>query len=392
MNPGPLVERRAADALVILVAVVGLLDFWVDSVPGQSVAGIAVALAPLPLLGRRRFPFAAPALVFAVLAGTSLVDSDAAAAEEFLTLGAVFSLPLAFWFAGAQEEGEQAIAGAAVGLATVALFAGSAGRDFVVLDERGDFGIITISAIGGGLSLAAFALRRRAERTAELERRASHLEREREERTRAAVDAERARIAADLHDVIAHSVSVMTVQAGAARLLLTESPERARKPLEAVEETGRQALAEMRRLLGILRTDTGETGLAPQPGMADLSALLDRVRQAGLPVEIAVEGEPQYLPPGIDLAAYRIVQEALTNALEHADRAPARVTVRYRLGTLELEIADDGTTGPGDGDLRGGLVAMRERVAVYGGDLDAGPRTGGGYAVSAHLPLAGVQP
>jgi signal transduction histidine kinase len=392
MKAWTLVERGAADALVILVAVIGLLEFRVDSAPGQSVAGVAVALAPLLLLLRRRFSFAAPALVFAVLAGTSLVDSDAAAAEELLTLGAVFSLALAFWFAGAQDEGEPAVAGAAVGLASVAVFAASAGRDFVVLDERGDFGILTIFAIGSGLSLAAFALRRRAARTAELERRAGHREREREESTRAAVEAERARIAADLHDVIAHSVSVMTVQAGAARLLLAESPERARKPLEAIEETGRQALTEMRRLLGILRTEADETGLAPQPGMADLRALLDRVRQAGLPVELAIEGGPEYLPPGIDLAAYRIVQEALTNALEHADRARARVTVRYRQGALELEVADDGPGGRGGGDLRGGLVAMRERVSVYGGNLDAGPRTGGGYAVSAHLPLTGVQP
>jgi signal transduction histidine kinase len=206
------------------------------------------------------------------------------------------------------------------------------------------------------------------------------------------VEAERARIAVDLHDVIAHSVSVMTSQAGAVQLLLAESPERARQPLEALEETGRQALAEMRRLLGILRTDAGESGLAPQPGMANLSVLLDRVRNAGLPVELTVEGGPEYLPPGIDLAAYRIVQEALTNALEHTDRARARVTVRYRRGTLELEIADDGPMRRGDGELRGGLVAMSERVSVYGGELEAGPRTGGGYAVSAHLPLAGVQP
>jgi signal transduction histidine kinase len=392
MRLGSLLERWAADALVVLIAGLGQVELWYGSPPSPSFAAVVAALAPLPLLLRRRFPFAAPALVFAALAGISLAASEAAAAEEFLILGSWFSLALAFWFAGAQDEGEQAVAGAAVGLASVAVLAGSAGRDFVVFDENRDFGILTLFVIGGALSLAAFALRRPAQRAAELERRATRLEREREERTRAAVEAERGRIAVDLHDVIAHSVSVMTVQAGAARLLLAESPERARRPLEAVEETGRQALAEMRRLLGILRTDAGESGLAPQPGMASLSVLLDRVRQAGLPVELAVEGGPEYLPPGIDLAAYRIVQEALTNALEHANRAQALVTVRYRRGTLELEIADDGPVGRGDRELRGGLVAMRERVSVYGGELEAGPRTGGGYAVSAHLPLAEVQP
>lgn len=391
MRLASFVERRAVDALVVLLAALGQIELWAGSPPSSSFAALVAALAPLPLLLRRRFPFAGPALVFAVLAGTSLAASDAAAADEFLTVGSAISLALAFWFAGAQDEGEQAVAGAAVGLASLAVFAGSAGRDFGVFDENGDFGILTLFVIGSCLSLAAFVLRRRAQRAADLERRANHLEREREERTRAAVEVERARIASDLHDVIAHSVSVMTVQAGAARLLLAESPERARRPLEAVEETGRQALAEMRRLLGILRTDAGGTGLAPQPGMANLNALLKRVRQAGLPVELAVEGRPEYLPPGVDLAAYRIVQDALANALEHAGRTRARVTVRYRRGALDLEISDDGPTGS-DGRVRGGLVALRERVSVYGGALEAGPRTGGGYAVSAHLPLVGIQP
>ena len=392
MRLGSIVERRAVDVLVVLVAALGQAELWADSSARPSGVVVAATLAPLPLLLRRRFPFAAPALVFAALAGGSLADSGAAAAEQFLTLGSAFSLALAFWFAGAQNEGEQAVAGAAVGLASVAVFAGSAGRNFVLFEKSGDFGIVALFLLGAGLSLASFALRRRAQAAAELERRAIRLEREREERTRAAVEAERARIARDLHDVIAHSVSVMTVQAGAARLLLAESPERARAPLLSVEETGRQALAEMRRLLGILRTEDDEPALAPQPGMADLSALLERVRQAGLPVELAVEGGPEALPPGVDLAAYRIVQEALTSALEHAGRAGARVTVRYERGALELEIADDGATGRDDGGIRGGLVAMRERVSVYGGELEAGPRSEGGYAVCAHLPLAPVRP
>lgn len=390
MRLGPHLERRAVDALVVMLAALGQIELWAGSPPRPSVAGAAAALVgPLPLLLRRRFPFAAPALVFAALVAASLADPGAAAEGEFLTPFSAFSLALAFWFAGAQDEGEQAIAGAAVGLASVAIVSGSAGGNFVLVDENADLDIIALFLLGGGLSLAAFALRRRTQGAAELERRATHLEREREERTRAAVDAERARIARDLHDVIAHSVSAMTIQAGAARLLLAEAPERAREPLLSVEETGRQALAEMRRLLGILRIQDGEPALAPQPGMADLNALLERVRQAGLPVALTVEGGSEALAPAIDLAAYRIVQEALANALEHAGRARARVTVRYGRGVLDLEIADDGPSGRDD-DGSGSLVALQERVSVYGGELEAGPRTGGGYAVCAHLPLMPV--
>jgi signal transduction histidine kinase len=389
MRLGRLVERRGVDALVVVLAVLGQIEIWSDSPSRPAVAVVVGGLAPLPLLLRRRFPFAAPSLVFATLAAASLADRGAAAVGEFLTLPAALSLAVAFWFAGAQDDGEQAIAGVAIGLASVAVFAGSAGRDFALFEENSDFGILALFIIGVGLSVGAFALRRPARAAAELERRAGRLEREREERMRAAVQEERARIARDLHDVIAHSVSVMTVEAGAARLLLADEPERARAPLQSVEETGRQALAEMRRLLGILRAEDGERSLAPQPSIAHLSPLLDRVRQAGLQVELAVEGGPAALPPGVGLAAYRIVQDALANVLERAGQARAQVTVRYGNGTLELEIADDRPSGTGAG---GGLVAMRERVSVYGGELEAGPRTGGGYAVRVHLPLAAVRP
>jgi len=384
-----LLERRAVDALVVLLTALGQVDVWTGS--SAPAAGAAASLAPLPLLLRRRFPFAAPALAFAALAAASLADRGAAAEGEFLTPLSAFSLALAFWFAGAQDDGEQAVACSAVGLASLAVVAGSAGKSFSLVDESSDLSTIALLLLGGGLSLAAFALRQRAEHAARLERRAARIEREREQRMRAAVEAERARIARDLHDVIAHSVSVMTVRAEEARLLVGEAPERAREPLVSVEETGREALAELRRLLGILRMEDGEATLVPQPGMADLGALIVRVRQAGLPVELHVEGGPEDLPPGIDLAAYRIVQEALANALEHAGRAQARVTVRYGGGALELEIADDGARGRDNGGIRGGLVAVQERVSVYGGELEAGPRTGGGYAVRAHLPLVPVR-
>jgi signal transduction histidine kinase len=204
------------------------------------------------------------------------------------------------------------------------------------------------------------------------------------------VEAERARIARELHDVVAHHVSVMTVQAGAVRRLLTPDQERQREALLSVEETGRKALTEMRRLLGVLKENGGDqrAPLAPQPGMATLDTLLGQVREAGLPVEMRTEGRPVELPPGIDLSAYRIVQEALTNALKYAGPARAWVVVRYGDGDLELEIANDGGTDAMEADGGGrGLVGMRERVAVYGGELESGPRPGGGFAVRARLPI-----
>ena len=249
-------EQHAVDVFIVLLAALWQVEIWTaDRTAAAVVAGL---VGTLPLLFRRRFPFAAPALVFAGLAGLSLADPGAAAEDQILTQTSLFSLALAFWFAGAQEKGEQAIAGTAIGLASVAAAAHGAGREFAVTDADPDLGIIGVLLIGGALSLGAFALRRRARGAIELEEKAARLERERKEQARAAVAAERTRIARDLHDLIAHSVSVMTVQAGAARLLLAEEPQRAREPLLSVEETGRQALAEMRRLLGLLRADESE--------------------------------------------------------------------------------------------------------------------------------------
>ena len=201
------------------------------------------------------------------------------------------------------------------------------------------------------------------------------------------MDDERSRIARELHDVIAHSVSVMTVQAGAVRRLLKPDQEREREALLTVEETGRQALTEMRRLLGVLRQSDEKAALAPQPGLATLERLVAQVREAGLPVEMRVEGEEIALPAGIDLSAYRIVQEALTNALKHAGPARAWVVVRYGADEVEVEVANDGVSNGGSGGY--GLIGMRERVALYGGDLTAGPRDGGGFTISARLPVAG---
>jgi signal transduction histidine kinase len=219
------------------------------------------------------------------------------------------------------------------------------------------------------------------------ERRARLAERERDVAAREAVLEERARIARELHDAIAHNVSMMVVQAGAERRVLDGDRGSTREVLETIEQIGRGALTEMRRLVGMLRADTSEP-LAPQPGLDDLSTLVAQVRDAGLPVELDVEGERRQLPVGIELSAYRIVQEALTNALKHAGDARASVRVRYRADSLELEIVDDGAGGPARASGGGhGLAGMRERVALYGGRLDAGRRQSGGFAVRVLLPI-----
>jgi signal transduction histidine kinase len=213
-------------------------------------------------------------------------------------------------------------------------------------------------------------------------------EREGEQKARAAVSEERTRIARELHDIVAHSVSTMVVHAGAERRVLDEGQASTREVLFSIEQTGRQAMAEMRRSLGMLRKGDHELALAPQPSLAHVELLLDQVRAAGMPVELRVAGEPVPLPPGVDLSAYRIVQEGLTNPLKHAGPARATVTVRYDEHELTLEIADSGRGGAANGSGGGhGLIGMRERVALFGGEFDAGSRAGRGHAVQVRLPL-----
>ena len=202
-----------------------------------------------------------------------------------------------------------------------------------------------------------------------------------------AVAEERQRIARELHDVVAHSVSVMTVQAGAVRRLLRPEQERERQALEVIESIGREALTEMRRLVGLLREQGAMPEFAPQPSMRAVDVLIGTVREAGLPVELEIEGEPRELPPGVDLSAYRVIQEALTNALRYAGPAHAWVTVRWKEDELELEIANDGRSEPGGDGGGHGLAGLRERVSLVGGSIESGPRTGGGFVVRAHLPL-----
>jgi signal transduction histidine kinase len=227
----------------------------------------------------------------------------------------------------------------------------------------------------------------RVRSTRNLRDRAAKLEAERDALAKEAVAEERGRIARELHDVVAHSVSVMTVQAGGVRRLLRDEQQREREALQAIEETGRRALAEMRRMVGVMRTGLDPSDRAPQPGLENLDHLVGEIRESGLPVALEIEGDAVELPAGLDLSAYRIVQEALTNALKHAGPAHAWVTVRYAPMGLEILVEDDGAGPSSNGTPGHGLIGMRERVAVYGGTLETGTRPGGGFRLRAMLPL-----
>jgi signal transduction histidine kinase len=242
--------------------------------------------------------------------------------------------------------------------------------------------------------LAAENLRNRRARWAELNTRAERLERERVAEARRAVTEERLRIARELHDVVAHSMSVIAVQSAVGHHVMDSQPGAAKHALAAIEATSRSALTEMRRLLGVLRQDGEPAGsLVPAPGLADLTPLVAQVQEAGLNVWVQVDGERGQVPPGVDLSAYRIIQEALTNVIKHAGRATAHVQVSYRPGAVRLDITDDGAGGrpaiaPGTPFSTGhGIIGMRERVAVFGGEFAAGPRPEGGFRVFACLPI-----
>ena len=240
--------------------------------------------------------------------------------------------------------------------------------------------------------LAGFALRGRAEQAEAAEARATQAERERDAASRIAVAEERARIARELHDIVAHAVSVMVLQVGAVRHRLPDALAPDREALQNVEQAGRTALAEMRRLLDAMRQDGERIELEPQPGLDRVQSLLDEIRRAGLAVELHIEGEPRRLPPAIDLSAYRIVQEGLTNALKHARAGQADVTLRYAPDEVQIEVRDDGEGASPNNDPGYGLAGMHERVKIYGGEMSAGSANGGGFVLRTRLPLAGGRP
>jgi signal transduction histidine kinase len=369
-----LVRARAYafEAAVLAVIVLTQVQSWTHEDHAHARTAALALLTAGPLLFRRRAPFVAPVVTAAGGVAFSLLDP--AAAYDTSTM--FFVQLQAAWAAGSLLDARQAgIALAAVVVCgwTVALRAPDV--------ERTEAIWITLPLAG------VFALSAAAARRAEQVRRAEARALRSEEEAQAAIAEERSRITRELHDVLAHSVSVMTVQASAVRRLLTPEQEREREALLTVEETGRQALAEMRRLVGIMREENEVAALAPQPGLETLPQLVEQVRQSGLPVELTVEGTPVKLPAGVDLSAYRIVQEALTNTLKHAGPAHAWVAVRYAGEDVEIEVANDGKS-ENDGGGGHGLVGMRERVALCGGELESGPRPGGGYKISARLPVA----
>ncbi|HZS24214.1 MAG TPA: histidine kinase [Gaiellaceae bacterium] len=340
--------------------------------------GVSLALlSTVPIAWRARRPLLAATLVLVANAACvyAAVPHDAAF-QPFL------ALLLASYSAGSRAEGPRATwVPPVLALAAIPMFAaaiahgqsaGNAGPSYVFL--------IVAWAVGR-------TVRSWRHKTIELEAANRELEEQRELQAQAAVAVERGRIARELHDVIAHNVSMIVVQAGAAARVLAGDESQVHAALSAIEATGRETVDEMRRLLGVLRRADDGLALAPQPGLRDLESLVAHVREAGLPVELSFEGEPVALPPGIELSAYRIVQESLTNALKHAGRASAEVTVRYETGAVELEIRDDGDGSGRGGGTGHGLVGMRERVALWGGRLDAGSREGGGWAVRARLPV-----
>jgi signal transduction histidine kinase len=348
----------------------------------DTATSVVVTVAALALAWRRTHPLATLAVVAAATAGPELVT------ELTITLWGHFVPLLVACYSAARWCGRRgAVCGASiVGAATAVMMlrvpaVGTAGNVPFTLVP------LTVAFVAGRV------LRARAEKHRELTRHAAHLERlehERETRLAEAVEEERSRIARDLHDVVAHCVSVMVVQAGACEDLLDRDLARARDSLRAVQETGQQAVGELGRMLGLLRGEDDGATLAPQPGVSRLPELAERMSDLGLPVRLTVTGDVRPLPPGVDLTTYRIVQEALTNTLRHAGPgANAFVELGYRQRGLDVEVLDDGHGGrrPTAGSGHG-VVGMTERAAVYGGALEVGPRPDGGFRVHVTLPMA----
>jgi signal transduction histidine kinase len=335
----------------------------------------ATALIVLPLLARRRLPFAAPLAVWIVAALLSFIDGRLVG---FTTTASVAGLVAAFLLGNLADRTQ-----ARIGL--VVVLAGAATLMYNNPSHTlGELILIpTMFLIGW---LAGLALRQRATQAEDAEERAARAERERAVATRIAVAEERARIARELHDIVAHSVSVMVLQVGAVRHRLPPELADDRDALMDVEKAGRGALGEMRRLLGAMH-DGQEAELAPQPGLDNLDALVERVGRAGLPVRFHVEGDAVQLPRAVDLSAYRIVQEGLTNSLKHSRASQADITVRYGNDDLELEVRDDGVGVANSDGLGHGLLGIRERVKIYGGEMSAGAGPEGGFVLTARLPL-----
>ena len=378
-----LIRRAGGNPNDALLAVVLWLAFCVElatatNLDGPIAANGAIgALLFLPLVWRRSRPVSATCAGFAA----------AVAFSAFLTgvpglATAIFPLVILTYSLAGYAPREHALAG------LLAIAAGTAAVDVASHHTSLDDWLFPAGVFGIAWAIGRIA-RSRAALSRELRARTEQLERERREHEREAIAEERARIARELHDVVAHSVSVMVVQAGAARRVLDRDPERSIEALGAVEVTGREALAEMRRLLGILRPLHASAEHQPVPSLRGLGGLVDRFRAAGLEVALDVDGEPGTLPPGVDLCAYRVVQEALTNAIKHSGSGRARVAVRWDDDGVTLEVVNRRAHPAGSlGAVSGGhgLIGMRERVALCGGELEAGAADHDRFVVCARLP------
>jgi len=377
-------SRLLPDLLAALfVAALLELDVWRRSgVLGTHVVGprwltaLLPLLLALPLVWRRRFPLLVWSLLLAGVAVQALVSGDA-----FEGLDLLVPLGLGSYAVAAFGSRSRALVGLGLFVAVYPIYAledhniRSGGQQAW---SGAFFGLLALAVWLAGIFVSS---RRDA---AALIAEATALKREAE----AAVAEERSRIARELHDIISHTVSVIGLQAGAAERMLDRDPDRAREPLQSIQERARESVLELRRLFGILREGEDRAELSPQPRLAQLRVLLEQVRGAGLDVELHVEGKALPLPPGVELSAYRIVQEALTNVLKHAHASRADVLLRYGDGALELEVTDDGVGAAANGSGHG-LIGMRERAAVYGGTLATGRRPTGGFFVTAQLPHDG---
>jgi signal transduction histidine kinase len=376
-------ERVRIDQLVAVALLIAIeLQVWLGHAVHNrvfvSLVGVALAWA---VSARRRWPLAA---VFVITALMSVRILTGAGDNLQGIAGVSISVVLLFYGLGAFAPPRRSVwmLALAVVITTINSLTKPGGGVSAVFPME-VFGILLPYALGR-------AMLERGARERESRAAAEELDAARESSARDAADRERARIARELHDVIAHSVSVMVIHAGGARLVMDDAPERAEQSLRSVERAGREALAEMRRLLGILG-DGDPRALAPQPGLADIASLLARAQTSGLSADLHVVGDPVPVSPALDLCAYRVVQEALTNAIKHAAPARASVNVRWQPAVLELEVSDDGSghstanvAAAGGGH---GIVGMRERVSLHSGTLEAGVHRGGGFTARARLPL-----
>ncbi len=371
-------ERVVDAAMVVVIAGADLSLMWLTrpgelALPGYdgpSLVGSALLVAAaLPLLWRRRAPVAVLVATTALSLGAALVPVPS---ELIAPLAAIYTV--------AARSGRRTALAALVGLAVLMVLPA------IVFDDPGALGVMLVGV--GTAWLLGDAQRARAAHAAALADRMRAMEAERERSAELAVVSERTRIARELHDVVAHSITVMVIQAGAARRVVAADPDRARVAARQVADTGRQALVELRHLLGVLREEDSEAAYEPQPGLRSLGNLLADYAGSPLRISLSMEGEPQPLTPGADLSAYRIIQESLTNALRHA--GPARVEVRlcWLPDRLQITVADDGRGAPAPAVERDGhgLRGMAERANLVGGRFEAGPRPGGGFLVSAALP------